>query len=110
MDFHHIAGRANSPITTSISVNDHRAELSEAQHDWPTATRENRDRCPLLRAAACIRGFIDTVVYYTREFLLWVAEMLEALSRWLAEEFGPRWWRKTEFEQFVYQGGSNEKA
>src|SRR6185295_7464465 len=38
MDNHHIAGKANSPITTSIPANDHRAVLSAAQYEWPPKT------------------------------------------------------------------------
>src|SRR5579871_5674470 len=95
MDNHHIAGKANSPITTSIPANDHRAELSTSQQDWPKETLENRDRCPLLRGAAFIRGFVDTVYYYMKEFLLWIAEMLEILSARLREEWGRKWWLKT---------------
>jgi len=109
MDNHHIAGKANSPITTSIPANDHRAELSMAQLDWPKETLENRDGCPLLRGAACIRGFVDTVLYYMREFLLWIAEMLEGLSAYLSEEWGHRWWLKTDLEHFAPKGNSNEK-
>jgi len=90
MDNHHIAGKANSPITTSIPANDHRAVLSAAQYEWPSKTLQNPDGCPLLRGAACIRGFVDTVIYYMREFLLWVAEMLELLSARLVEAWGRR--------------------
>jgi hypothetical protein len=80
-----------------------------AQHDWPKETLENRDGCPLLRGAACIRGFMDTVLYYMQEFLLWIAEMLERLSAYLSEERGHRWWLKTDLEHFAPKGNSNEK-
>jgi len=110
MDNHHIAGKANSSITTSIPANDHRAVLSAAQHEWPPKTLQNPDGCPLLRGAACIRGFVDTVIYYMREFLLWVAEMLEILSARLVEAWGRRWWLKTNIKPFAPQGGSNGKS
>jgi hypothetical protein len=64
VDNHHVAGRANSPITVPIPVNDHRAELSVAQREvWPKRTLENPDGSPVLAIAAGIRGFIDTVIY-----------------------------------------------
>src|SRR5438132_805039 len=49
-DDHHFAGEANHPATIPLPVNDHRAELSTAQYDWPKKTRENPDGCPLLAA------------------------------------------------------------
>jgi hypothetical protein len=107
MDNHHVAGRANSPITTSIPANDHRAELSVAQHDWPKGTLENRDGCPLLRGAACIRGFVDTVLYYMRELLLWIADMLERLSEYVSEKWGRQWWLGTDLEHFAPKGNAN---
>src|ERR1700741_5081556 len=39
-DEHHPAGDANDPTTIPVRVNDHRAELSVAQGDWPRATLE----------------------------------------------------------------------
>ena len=38
MDNHHFAGRANSPTTIPVPVNDHRAHLSVAQADWPKSS------------------------------------------------------------------------
>lgn len=100
IDDHHFAGKRNSPITIPTPVNDHRAELSIAQYDWPKETRENPDGCPLLAAAACVRGFIDYVVYLIRG-LQWVAEMLEVLSTYLKENLGSKWWIGTPLEPFA---------
>ena len=47
-DDHHVASAANDPTTIPIPVNDHCAELSVAQRDWPKETLENRDGSPLL--------------------------------------------------------------
>jgi hypothetical protein len=110
MDQHHIAGRANSPITTSIPANDHRAELSVAQQEWPKEVRENPDGCPLLRAAAHILGFVDTVIHYMREFLLWIADLLIALSAHLAQAWGRKWWLKSDLKRFARHGVSDGKA
>lgn len=110
MDNHHVAGKANSPITTSIPANDHQASLSVAQYDWPPATLENRDGCPLLRGSACIRGFVDTLIYYTEEFLLWVAEMLDELSKRLIEVWGNEWWLQTDLKRFAPKRGSHGKS
>jgi len=55
---HHVAGKANSPITISIPLNVHRA-LSMDQLDWPQNALRNPDGSPLLTAAGCILGFVD---------------------------------------------------
>ncbi len=100
MDKHHFAGKANNPLTVPVPVNDHRAELSVAQADWPEETRENPRGCPLLAAAGCIRGFVDWVVYIAKKGLLWAAEMLELLSEVLADKLGPEWWKRTPLPRF----------
>ncbi|MGD0798488.1 MAG: hypothetical protein ABR910_12265 [Acidobacteriaceae bacterium] len=101
MDNHHVAGRANSPATVPIPANDHRDVLSETQRNWPKATLENREGCPLLVAAASIRGLIDTLDYLTEKFVRWIPEMLEALSTMLAERLGRRWWLNTPLARFA---------
>jgi hypothetical protein len=101
MDNHHVAGKANSPITISVPVNDHRAELSVGQHDWPKETRENPDGSPLLAAAGCVRGFMDTVIYLVNQLLLWIPELLERLDAFLGEALGPKWWLDTPLEGLV---------
>jgi hypothetical protein len=100
LDNHHIAGKANHPLTIPIYVNDHRAELSEAQRDWPRLTLENAQGSPFLAAAACIRGFGDIVVHLIKKFLLWIAEMLEKADAYMVEKFGEKWWIKTPLAQF----------
>lgn len=105
MEQHHIAGRANSEITISIRANDHRARLSEDQRDWPPETLRNPDGSPLLAAAACIRGFTDTLLYLAEQFLLWVAELLERLHAHLVEKHGPKWWANTEIEKVEHKRG-----
>jgi hypothetical protein len=101
MDDHHIAGQANSPITIGLPVNDHRAELTVSQQDWPKHTLENPDGSPLLSGAAHIRGFIDTHIYLIKAFLIWVAEMLEVLDPLLISILGPKWWERTDLKQFA---------
>jgi hypothetical protein len=110
MDQHHIGGRANSPITISIPANDHRAELSVLQQDWPKETLENPEGCPLRKGAACIRGFRDTLVHLIDQFLLWVADMLERVSAKLLEECGTRWWLQTDIKEFAPNGGLDGKS
>jgi hypothetical protein len=100
-DDHHLAGKANHTLTVPTPVNDHRAELSVAQYDWPKITRENPDGCPLIAAAGCIRGFVDWVVYTVKHGLLWIAGLLEALSEFLAKVYGPKWWIGTPLERFA---------
>jgi hypothetical protein len=109
-DDHHPFGRANSPITISIPVNDHRARLSVDQMDWPKSTLRNPQGSPLLSAAACIRGFIDVVLYLIEEGLLWIADMLEQLDQSQVKKLGPKWWLKTELEHFAPKRKPNEKS
>jgi len=71
-DDHHFAMKANSPITVPTPANDHIAELNVAQQDGPKQTRENPDGSPLLAAAGCIRGFIDTILYPIEKGLRWI--------------------------------------
>lgn len=100
-DDHHFAAEANSAVTIPIPVNDHRAELNVAQHDWPKETRENPDGSPVLAGAGCVRGFVDTVLYLIKKGVLWVAELLEKLDAFLVDKFGPKWWVGSPLEQFA---------
>ena len=88
MDNHHPAAKANNPTTTPVPVNDHRAELSPAQDDWPKETLENPDGSPLLAFAGCVRGYADTAVYLIEKLLLPFATMLEVLDRYLVNTVG----------------------
>ncbi|HEY7405867.1 MAG TPA: hypothetical protein VIB39_20245 [Candidatus Angelobacter sp.] len=104
MDNHHVFGKSNDPNTTiPVPVNDHRAELSLVQQDWPKATLRNKDSSPLLAAAGRIRGFVDTM-NYLQKGLLWAAEILEALDAFLARKVGDKWWRGTPLDQFDPKG------
>ena len=98
-DNHHFAMEANSPITIPIPANDHRAELSFDQYDWPKKTRENPDGSPFLAAAGCIRGFIDTVIYLIKQGILWIANLLEMADEELEKLHGPKWWLKFGLER-----------
>jgi hypothetical protein len=80
VDEHHPAGAANDATTVTVPVNDHRADLSTVQYDWPKRTLENPDRSPLLARAARIRGFIDTNKYLTKQFLQPIPEFDECLA------------------------------
>lgn len=77
MDNHHPAGKANNAITIPVPVNDHRADLTVAQQNWPGKTLANPNGSEQLAAAAGIRGFADTSLYLIEKLLLPVAEMLE---------------------------------
>lgn len=98
-DRHHVAGKSNSRATIRVPVNDHRAILSISQHGWPRQTLANPNGSPLLAAAACIRGFVDTIYYLIEKFLLWIPELLEALDAFLTEELGSKWWVGTPLEK-----------
>lgn len=99
-DNHHIVGRANNEITIKIPVNDHRADLSTSQQDWPKKTLQNPDRSPLLSGAAHIRGFADIIVYLVEKLLLWIAGLLELLDTALEQRLGSKWWKRTNLRSF----------
>jgi len=103
MDNHHVFGRANDPTMIRAPVNDHRAELNVVQQDWPVEILQNRDGSPLLRAAACIRGFVDTILHLIEKGLLWIVDMLVKLDAFLVKGLGPKWWVNTPLAQFAPQ-------
>ena len=80
MDKHHVAGRANGPVTISVRANDHRAVLSPAQYEWPRDTLENPEELETLKAAASIRGVADIHDYLANTLLRPAAELLENLA------------------------------
>ena len=110
MDNHHFAGEANNPAMIPVPVNDHRARLSVDQMDWPRSTLMNAHGSPLLAAAACVRGFIDTVFYLIEEGLLWIPDMLELLDALQVKKLGPQWWVNTEIKRFAPKKKFNEKS
>jgi hypothetical protein len=75
---HHVLGRTNDPAMVSIPGNLHRA-LSDAQEDWPKATRYNRDGDQLRRIAAYLRARRD-VAAWEIEILEPYAQELETLA------------------------------
>ena len=99
-DGHHIAGQANDPTKISFFANDHWAELSVAQRDWPPKTLRNPDHSPLLAAAARIRGFVDTAIYLMVSFLLPAATLIELLDTMLERKLGRKWWKITTLNSF----------
>lgn len=105
---HHPAGKANNPATVRVGTNDHRADLSESQRDWPAKTLENRNGSPLLAAAAQERGYNDTNEYLVRTLLARNPEMLEALDEFLEERLGSKWWKGTKLEKFEPKGKKHE--
>ena len=100
-DDHHVAAEANSPVTIPTPVNDHRAELNVAQHDWPKQTLQNPNGSPLLAAAGCVRGFMDYLIYLVKKFLDWIPKMLEAADEFLIRQLGSKYWIGTPLEQFA---------
>jgi len=109
-DDHHFACDANNPTTITVPVNDHRAVLSVAQADWPKSTLSNPSSSPLLAAAGCVRGFVDTLLYLIEHGLHWIAEMLETLDQFLVKKLGPKWWVNTEINQFAPKKKSNGQS
>jgi hypothetical protein len=101
VDNHHPFAKANSPVTIPTPVNDHCADLSVAQYDWPKKTRENPEGSPFLAAAGVVRGFIDYIHYLIEKGLAWVIHLLEAADAVLARILGPKWWVGTELEKFA---------
>jgi len=98
-DDHHVAGKANDKMTIPVDVNDHRAALSAAQHDWERGLLQNPDGCPLKAGAARIRGRQDTINYVI-SLDDSVVELLMELSKFLEDLLGPEWWKGTPIERF----------
>jgi len=96
-EHHHVAGKGNAAVTVEVPSNDHRAILSEAQREWPTATLENVDGSPLLALAATLRGSADLIGDLITRLLQKCAELAESVDAWLREKHGD-WWRGTQFE------------
>jgi hypothetical protein len=101
IDNHHPAGQNNNPNTVPIPVNDHRAELNEAQMDWSRLVRENPDRDPLVSVVAGLRGAADTIAYLVKWFIVTAADMLECFAEHMRQQHGSQWWRGTPFERHV---------
>ncbi len=101
LDNHHVAGKANSPVTIPVPVNDHLARLNVDQYEWPKETLENPNGSPLRAAAARIRGFIDVVYYLIEKLLLGIPEALEELDDFLVKIRGPEWWKGTPLEKYA---------
>jgi len=62
---HHLAGRANSPVTVRLSANEHRI-LTSLQRAWPTETLRNVWGDPRLIRAAWLRGVADLLYLIAR--------------------------------------------
>jgi hypothetical protein len=101
MDNHHVAGDANRPVTIPVPENDHRAELSTAQYDWRREMLENPDGNPLLKIAARIQGFLDTLFYLMQKLLFAIPEALVLLNQILTDKVGQQWWMGTPLEKFI---------
>lgn len=93
---HHIAGKANSPITVEIPVKDHRT-LSEAQYEWPPETLQNSDGSPLLALAGSLHGVADFVGELIVALIHYLAETAEKIDAWLREKHG-MWWKDGPFD------------
>lgn len=87
----HPAGRHNLEVTVPIGGNDHRV-IDDLKYDWPPGTLRNPDGSPLLRAAACLRGWLDTLQIIVSRTVGWIPAFLEALDAWLTITLGGFWW------------------
>jgi hypothetical protein len=88
---HHVAGRSNRNDTVPIPGNDHRI-LSDDQSDWPIQTLRNLNGSPALQAAACIRGWLDTLKLIIDHTMGWIPPFLEWLDAALCAYIGEQWW------------------
>ncbi len=89
-DQHHVAGQNNHGFTVPVPANIHKKLLNELQHEWPKKTLQNPDRSPLLAAAACVQGFIDTIHAMIDNILAWIPAFLEWLDAILTTTHGPK--------------------
>lgn len=100
IDDHHPAGHVNSEFSMPVVANMHR-KLTDLQTDWPLETLQNPSGCPLRRAAACLRGFVETFKEMAHRLLFWVIDLLEAASDWFLERYGPNWWIGSPLERWA---------
>jgi hypothetical protein len=100
---HHIAGKANSPVTVELPIKDHRT-LSHAQYEWPPPTLQNPEGSPLLALAATLRGIADLVGELVVAFMRYLAETAENIDAWLREQHG-RWWQGGPFDGWQPNNG-----
>jgi hypothetical protein len=89
----HPAGQHNHSATVPIPGNDHRV-VDSLKHDWPRDTLRNADSSPLLIAAACLRGWLDTLQLIIGRTVGWIPTFLEALHAWLLDRLGAGWWHE----------------
>lgn len=94
---HHIAGKANSPITVEVPIADHRV-LSEAQYEWPPGGPSNPDGSPLIAAAGFLDGAADFIEHLIVNGMRYLADFLRKLDAWLRERMSPSWWKNTDFD------------
>jgi hypothetical protein len=94
----HVAGRHNRPETVAMLGNDHRVADAYKHIDWPVDTLRNPDGSPLLRAAACVRGWLDLLRLVIDRTVGWVPAFLEHLNTWLNVQLGARWWDGLDFD------------
>jgi hypothetical protein len=78
--------------------NDHRAADAYKHIDWPIETLRNPDGSPLLRAAACVRGWLDLLRVVIDRTVGWVPAFLEHLNTWLNAKLGASWWDDPTFD------------
>lgn len=81
-------------------------KLTDCQMNWDPETLQNRNDCPLRRAAACLRGFIETGKEMVEHLLRWIVGLLETASDWLRETQGPGWWVGTPIERWATSGAA----
>jgi hypothetical protein len=89
----HPAGRRNHLATVLIPGNDHRV-VDDHKHDWPRNTLRNPNGSPLLRAAACLRGWLDTLQLVVDRTVGWIPPFLEQLDHWRTDQLGRGWWQQ----------------
>jgi len=90
---HHPAGRNNDSFTIPIPGNYHRI-LSDFQKDWPSETLGNPTGSPLRKAAATMRGFLDTLKLLIERVFGWIPDFLESLNNTMTEHIGAISWEK----------------
>ena len=81
---HHVAGRANDPTTIDVPVNDHRAELSVDQYEWPRGRLQNPDAARCLRCRDASAASSQRHTYFMERLLGWIPPQLETLDAFLA--------------------------
>lgn len=93
LEAHHLGGAVNDDMLVVVVCRNCHAELTEAQHDSCIELRRDRDRVPLQRLEAVLRGLADFFELLALRLRTWADELAHVVS--VLDRIEPGWrdWR-----------------